>query len=119
MTNDESWIEAVNRALWHYDMGLLDVHGVAETLARKHPEPEITDEAALQEEREALATLLDEVHDDCVTEGGCEFVGWQRGWRPFDRSEPSRHVDAIIASPVWRNRHRVPVSDSVSGEGEQ
>ncbi len=81
---------------------------------RKHPEPEITDEAALQEDREALATLLDEVHDDCVTEGGCEFVGWQRGWRPFDQSEPSRHVDVIIASPVWQNRHRVPV-----GEGEQ
>lgn len=54
------------------------------------------------DEREALADLLDEAHDGCVTEGGCEFRGWVRGHRPGEEPKPSAHVDHILAS--WRSR---------------
>jgi len=33
----DQWLERVNRALWQYDMGLLDVHGVAEVLESRQP----------------------------------------------------------------------------------
>jgi len=40
----DQWLERVNRALWQYDMGLLDVHGVAEVLESHQPsEPDHTD----------------------------------------------------------------------------
>lgn len=68
-------------------------------------------EPPTDDEREALATVLDEIHDGCVTEGGCEFRGWQRGYQPGDPGKPSRHVDALIASAPWRNRHRGPITD--------
>lgn len=68
-------------------------------------------EPPTDDEREAFADLLDEVHDECVTEGGCEFRGWQQGWRPGDAPKPSAHVDRILAK--WRNRGRGPITDEI------
>ncbi|WP_323985919.1 hypothetical protein [Microbacterium plantarum] len=66
-------------------------------------------EPPTDDEREALADLLDEVHDGCITEGGCEFRGWVRGYRPGDAAKPSAHVDRILTE--WRDRGRGPITD--------
>lgn len=51
-------------------------------------------------EREELADALDEIHNDCITEGGCGFSGWTRGWRVGDDWAPSPSVDELIAKGV-------------------
>lgn len=48
------------------------------------------------DDREALANLIDEIHDPLVTEGGCHFSGWSGGGFAGQR-EVSESVDALIA----------------------
>ncbi|WP_406245831.1 hypothetical protein ACI7YT_12385 [Microbacterium sp. M] len=58
--------------------------------------------APTDDEREALASLLDELHDPRVTEGGCEFRGWNYGWRPGD----ARRVNADVVDPILASHRR-------------
>ncbi|WP_136043313.1 MULTISPECIES: hypothetical protein [unclassified Microbacterium] len=58
------------------------------------------------DEREALATLLDELHGPWVTEGGCDFRGWRYGWRPGDA--PRVNVDVIDPILSALRRTEVP-----------
>lgn len=70
-----------------------------------------TPHAPTDDEREALATALDAVHDDCVTEGGCEFRGWLRGWRTGDRAV----VNTAVVDPILAALGR-PVAPEPQGE---
>lgn len=56
-------------------------------------------EALSDDEREAFATLLDDMHGEYVTEGGCDFQPWRNGWRPGDHATVNSDiVDPLIAA---------------------
>jgi hypothetical protein len=91
----DQWLERVNRALRQYDMGLLDVRGVAEVLI---PEPPTDDE------REAL-----------IEQATWALVEWDtdtadRGVR--DEHYRERRADVERVFPILaRNRGRGPITD--------
>ncbi|MDR6868954.1 hypothetical protein J2Y69_003580 [Microbacterium resistens] len=66
------------------------------------------------DEREALADFLDELHGPWVTEGGCDFRAWNQPWRPGDRRKVNESVDALLGWLRDHGFHR-----TVQGEPEE
>lgn len=114
-----AWLERVNRALFKYDRGELDVRGVAAALIPEPPTDEpkcahgigLTDlcehverlvnaEPPTDDEREALATRLER-----------EFGSFLAHW-PADPARFFRQAaDGVMSDPIWRNRGRRPITD--------
>lgn len=76
--------------------------------------------ASTDDEREALATALDDVHDECVTEGGCDFRGWITPWRPGETPRVNgAAVDPILAALRRRSDGEGEPSDEYDEEWPQ
>lgn len=70
---------------------------------------ELLEQPATEAERLEFAEFLDDLHDDYVTEGGCNFQPVVRGWRI---GEIPRVSDTIV-EPILRKLGRAPL-----GRGE-
>lgn len=75
LTNAANFPEKVQARMLGQDMGPL-IERVTDAVSDVWRNRQVSAQT-----REEFADLLDDIHGEYVTEGGCDFRGWSRGWR--------------------------------------